>query len=454
MNPRGKDHLLTALALTAAFATAACSSQTEAAAAPPPTPVPVAGPLAFPGATGHGAGARGGRGGAVMVVDSLADSGPGTLRACLEAGQPRTCVFQVAGVIRFASPATIRHPYLTIAGQTAPGGGVTLSHEGGQSGRTPLIIKNTHDVVVRHLRIRPDRPGGSRGSEDGVTVENSENVIIDHVSVSWARDELFNGYGDNDRITVSNSIFAQGIPRHDKCALLASDPVDAQRFSFVGNLCAHNGDRNPDIKFPAGSCAEVVNNVFYNAQSQFTEIWENFGGTPVSIAGNTYRAGKDTRPAALGITRINVGSRGQAAIYLWDNRFDGDFVHVGQEVQQATVAAPPCPLTIRAVPAAQAFENVLKTAGAHPRDEFDADIARQTAEGSGRIRKQPGAIPSVSAGTPYPDTDRDGMDDRWEARHGTAAGQPDPWSDSDRDGMSNLDEFLDERHRQALAANG
>src|SRR3546814_4955771 len=99
-------------------------------------------------------------------------------------------------------------------------------------------------------------------------------VILDHVSGAWALDENVNGQGQNDLITVSWSIFAEGIPRHDKCALLASDPRGPQRFSFVKNLCAHNGDRNPDANFPPDSCVEIVNNVFYNAGSQFAEIWE------------------------------------------------------------------------------------------------------------------------------------------------------------------------------------
>src|SRR3546814_344804 len=107
-----------------------------------------------------------------------------------------------------------------------------------------------------------------------------------HVSGSWAADELVNPYGDNDNITISWSLFAEGIPRHDKCALLGGDPKGPQHLSFVGNLCAHNGDRNPDVNFRPGSCVKVINNIFYNAQSQFTEIWESYGGTPVSVVGN------------------------------------------------------------------------------------------------------------------------------------------------------------------------
>lgn len=428
----------------------ACSSRSRAAVSAPPAPVPVTGPVAFPGAIGHGAGSSGGRNGRIIIVDSLADSGPGTLRACFDADGPRVCVFRVAGVIRFQTPAIIHNPYLTIAGQTAPGGGITLAHVAGAAGRTPLVIKGTHDVVVRDIRVRNDTIGGSRGSEDSITIERSDNVIIDHVSASWARDEIINGYGDNGRITVSNSIFAQGIPRHDKCALLASDPVRPQRFSFIGNLCAHNGDRNPDVKFPPGSCAEVVNNILYNAQSQFTEIWENFGSTPISVVGNVYRAGRNTHAQTQGIARNVIGSKGKAAIYLWDNRFDGDFVHIAPSVELALVNQPTCPLTVRPMSADEAYESVLRNAGAWPRDAFDSMIVRQTERQTGHIVKQPGTIDQIDPGTPYPDTDRDGMDDNWERAHGAVVARYDPWEDGDRNGLSNFDEFLDARHRELM----
>ena len=270
---------------------------------------PVKGEPAFPGAVGYGAAAKGGRGGRIIAIDTLADSGPGSLRACIDAVGPRVCIFRVSGTIRFTSrPPVIANPYLTIAGQTAPGGGIVIAHAGGEEGRTPILIKNTHDIVIRHVRVRNDRTGTHRGSEDSFTIENSRQVIVDHVSASWARDELINGYGDNDWITISHSIFAEGIPRHDKCALLASDPKGPQHLSFIGNICAHNGDRNPDLNFPPGSCAEVINNILYNGQSEFAEIWESFGGVPVSLIGNKFIAGKTTRPDTVGVARNLMGS--------------------------------------------------------------------------------------------------------------------------------------------------
>lgn len=276
----------------------------------------------FANAIGYGAKSQGGRGGKIIKVTTLADAGRGSLRACIEAAGPRVCVFAVSGLIRFTTrPPVIANPYITIAGQTAPGGGITLAHAGPVGGRTPLVIKGTHDVIVRHLRIRNDRIGEERGAEDSVTIENSSFVLIDQVSASWARDELINGYADNDHLTISNSVFAYALPRHDKCALLASDPRDAQHLSFIGNLCAHNGDRNPDINVPPGSCVEVIGNVFYNAQSEFAEVWESHGGSPVALAGNSFVAGPDTAKTAVGIVRQTVGSTGPASIYMNGNAF-------------------------------------------------------------------------------------------------------------------------------------
>lgn len=440
---------LTSICLPVAIIMAGCSGATNASQA---APQPVKGEPAFPGATGYGAAAKGGRGGRIIAVDTLADDGLGSLRACIDTQGPRTCIFRVSGLIRFtAPPPVIRNPYLTIAGQTAPGGGIVIAHAGGELGRTPILIKNTHDIVIRHIRVRNDQVGSHRGSEDSFTIENSEQVILDHVSASWARDELVNGYGDNDWITISNSIFAEGIPRHDKCALLASDPKGPQHLSFIGNICAHNGDRNPDLNFPPGSCVEVVNNILYNGQSEFAEIWESFGGVPVSLVGNSFIAGMNTRPDTIGVARNVMGSKGVAKVYLADNRFDGDFVHLSPLLAEAEVTAPPCPATIAAAPAEQAYKNVLRDAGAFPRDRFDRRVVNQVRERKGHIVKQPGLIEEPVPGAPYADADGDGIDDGWEARNGADPHKADPWGDADGDGIANLDQFLDQLSRDRMA---
>jgi hypothetical protein len=408
--------------------------------------------LAFPGAQGFGAMSAGGRGGAIVQVTTLADSGPGSFRNCVTMRVPRVCVFRVNGVIRFTGePPVITAPYLTIAGETAPGEGITLTHSGGSVGVTPLVFKNTHDIIVRHIRSRPDRLSADAGSNDAITIEGSYNVIVDHVSASWAMDENINGYGQNDNVTVSWSIFAEGIPKHDKCALLASDPTGPQRFSFLHNLCAHNGDRNPDANFFPGSCVEIINNVFYNAQSQFTEIWETYGGAPVAIVANFYKAGPNTATSATGIDREQIGSTGAARIYQSANSFDGNFQHIEANVPAIEIPAPECGLGIVPTTAAAAYSNVLGQAGSFPRDPVDRRIVDEVRNRGGRIVREPGVIRSSVAAAPYPDRDRDGMSDRWEAANGTNPATQDAWGDGNANGIANIIEFLDYAHRQRSA---
>lgn len=405
---------------------------------------------AFPGAEGYGRFAQGGRGGAIIQVTTLADSGPGSLRACIVARMPRVCVFRVGGIIRFTTKRPmITSPFITIAGQTAPGGGILLTHAGGAEAYTPLVVKNTHDVVVRDIRVRPDRVALDRGANSAFIIENSRNVIFDHVSGAWAVDQNMSGYGDNDAITVSWSIFAEGIQRHDKCALLASDPKGPQTFSFIGNLCAHNGDRNPDANFPPGSCVDIVNNVFYNAASQFAEVWESYGGTPVNIVNNSFISGPNTAMRAVAIDLPKVGSTGRARIFQAGNIFDGGTARMLAPTAAAALAkSPVCGAAPPRLTALQAQGRVLKQAGAWPRDGFDARIVDEVRTRTGAIPKGFGRLGDVAAGRPYPDADRDGMDDGWERARGLDPLRNDAWEDRDGDGWSNLEAFLEFAHRQ------
>ena len=411
---------------------------------------PVVAQRAFAGAEGYGARSAGGRGGRVIAVTTLADAGAGSFRNCIEQRGPRVCVFRVSGIIRFTSkPPMILRPFITIAGQTAPGGGITLAHSGGAAGVTPLIIKGTHDVVIRDIRVRPDIRGAERGANDAITIENSRNIIIDHVSGSWALDENINGQGDNDNVTISWSIFAEGIPRHDKCALLGSDPTRPQRLSFLHNICAHNGDRNPDLNFTPGSCIEVINNLFYNARSQFAEVWESYGGTPVSIVANIFRAGPDSGPQTVGIDRQTPGSRGPSRVFARQNIFDGAFTRMAASIANVATDRPICPLTVRPLAPDAAYRAVLAGAGAWPRDKIDQRVIAEIRARTGHIRREPGVIPPAALEPPPLDRDKDGMPDDWERRHGSNPALFDSWKDFNRDGVANLEEYLDDAHRAA-----
>lgn len=428
------------------------SQPSTAAAANADAVLPPTGKLAFPGAAGYGAKSLGGRGGEIIEVTTLADGGAGSFRACVSTEGPRVCVFRVSGVIRFtAAPPVIKHPFLTIAGETAPGEGITLAHAGGPEGFTPLLIKNTHDVIVRDIRSRPDRLGDVRGANDAITIENSRNVILDHVSGSWALDENINGHRQNDLVTISWSVFAEGIPRHDKCALLGSDPTGPQRFSFIGNLCAHHGDRNPDINFAPGSCVEIYNNVFYDAGDQFLEIWESYGGTTANVAGNVFRAGPSTSRSAIGIDRQEIGSTGAASVWLSDNLFDGRFRQSAPSLPAIVSSSPLCPPSTPIARAIDAYRLVLASAGALPRDSFDVRIVKEVTTRTGAIVRQPSAMPSLASGVAYPDRDHDGMSDGWEKAHGTDPATPDSWADRDGNGWTNLEDFLAAAHDSRAA---
>ena len=145
-----------------------------AAAAPSPQPV-----LAFPGAQGAGAISRGGRGGRVLRVTNLEDSGPGSLRSAIETAGPRTIVFDVGGTIRLKKPLVIRNGQVTIAGQTAPGGGITV--------RDRVFDVAADDVVVRYIRARLGDEGGVES--DAFTISRGRRIMVDHVSASWSVDE-------------------------------------------------------------------------------------------------------------------------------------------------------------------------------------------------------------------------------------------------------------------------
>jgi pectate lyase len=318
-------------------------------------------------------------------------------------------------------------------------------------------VKDTHDVIIRHIRVRTDLNGTERGSNGSFLFENSHNVIFDHVSGAWALDQIMSGYGLNDNITVSNSIFTQGIPRHDKCALLGSNPREPQKISFIRNLCAHNGDRNPDVNFTPKSCIEIINNVFYNGDSQFTEVHETYGGTSVSIVGNYYKKGPSSRENIPAIDRVLVQSTGQSEIFIADNKLDHVRNLKTSTVAVAEVSAPVCPLSTRVISADQAYAQALERAGAFPRDSLDASTVQEVRTRTGSILKDPKMLsgprplPQIASGEPYVDLDEDGMADNWERANGLDTRRNDAWQDIDHDNWLNMDEFLDFAHREALA---
>ena len=219
---------------------------------------------AFPGAEGGGMYSFGGRGGRIIVVTSLADEGPGTLREACETGGARIIVFNVAGEIHLSRPIHLRAPYVTIAGQTAPGQGIVVTGE--------TLEVDTHDVVIRYMRFRRGAMDVAH-RDDACGGNGIGNIIYDHCSASWGLDEVMsmyrhvyarkaNGYGEKlpcCNITIQDCIFGEGLDLYNH-GFGAS--IGGHNSLFTRNLFANNISRNPSIAMNGDF--NFVNNVLYN----------------------------------------------------------------------------------------------------------------------------------------------------------------------------------------------
>jgi pectate lyase len=411
---------------------------------------------AFPGAVGYGKHAEGGRQGRMMFVTSLADSGSGTLRACVEAEGPRNCIFRMGGIIRLQSPLGIEGPrgHLSILGQTAPDPGVTLSigAENLSYIKTPLFVRNAEHVVIRHIRVRLQYEAAVPNA-DTLTVEDSKHVYIDHVSGSWATDEIFSTHLNATELTVANSLFAEGLLPHSKCALLGSDPSAPQNMTFWRNGCLSNNDRNPDVNHFAGSCIDVVNNVFYNSRSEWVEVFSQFtGGTPVSVVGNYFKAGRNTLPSTYMLKWQSNNSVSPPRIYSRDNVTwapeDKTIEPLSPDAAKAVSAEPICPMSVPVDDANSAYKIVRGQSGAFPRDAVDNRLMKELGDrgkgGRGVLLKEHGELPQQQdSAMPYADMDDDGIADSLETRLGAQPGQFDPWIKSASSDWPVFDEFME-----------
>jgi len=409
---------------------------------------PAAAVPAFPGAEGYGASAKGGRGGAVIEVTNLDDGGAGSLRACVSATGPRTCVFRVGGTITLSSPITVNKPYLTIAGQTAPGGGIQLRRSGTADG-APLYLENTHDIIVRHIRSRP----GTGSDTDGISIDNSQKVILDHVSLYWGTDENLGASGALvEDVTVQNSILAEGLNPHSKGFLACNGGgTTCRRITSYRNLYALNNDRNPNIDM-TDSVFEMYNDVVYGAGSEYAEIHDSAGGSRANIV-NSYFKKASFGNSTCAIVHHPETGRATARIYVAGNRLDLVPCLADADARAAMVGVPVAPVPAGLVPAATAYAEVLQRAGAWPRDAADTRIVGHVANRTGAVPSAVTGFPALVTGSPYPDADHDGMGDTWESNNGLNPANPaDRNGDRDGDGYTNLEEFLATRAAAALAA--
>ncbi|WP_394337168.1 polysaccharide lyase [Echinicola strongylocentroti] len=450
---------------------------------------------AFPGAEGGGAYTAGGRGGKVFVVTSLADSGPGTLREACEAGGARTIVFNVAGIIQLEKPISIRAPYVTIAGQSAPGDGVCVAGE--------TFAVDTHDVIIRHMRFRRGATDVTR-RDDALSGDPMGNVIIDHCSVSWGLDEnismyrnMFTANENSDRkklptanITIQNTISSEGLDTYNHAF---GSTIGGLNSTFIRNLWANNISRNPSVGMYGDFT--FVNNVLFNwwnrsvdggdYRSLFNIINNYYKPGPMTPEGKpiSYRIIKPESgyldPKTFGRAYVDgnyVEGNPQVTADNWDGGVQpGDLSPAEREKHFAYMRQSKpfemAPLNIMSAKAAYKF--VLDHAGATlpKRDAVDQRIVKTVK--SGQINAPEGKEMEIGAelinrrlpidsykkgiivhpdqvggypeykGSPYQESDGDGIPDAWEEKYGLDPNDPsDANADLNGDGYTNLEKYL------------
>lgn len=372
------------------------------------------GPLAFPGAEGCGAYAKGGRGGKVLFVTNLNDSGPGSLREAIETKGPRTVIFRVGGLIE-TKGLVVREPFLTIAGQTAPGDGICVKKA--ESDGSAFELSGTHDVVIRFLRIRAgNNTGRFRG--ESFRAHDSDNFIIDHCSCSWGNPETLSASGSVDRYTVQWCIISEGNNRqtHAFASIVGGD-----RSTWHHNLFAHMASRVPRWGDITVQC-DFRNNVLYD--------WGYYCGygdlRTLNYVNNYLRSGPSTTkrsfifnpktalPASLYVNGNLMVGKPQVSADNWKG------VEASRTLESERLfPAPP----VRTQSAEEAFQQVLTNAGATlpKRDSIDERVVSDARNGTGKIindEKDVGGWPTYASGEPLVDTNKNGIPDDWEKARG------------------------------------
>ncbi|NRB20322.1 MAG: right-handed parallel beta-helix repeat-containing protein [Rhodobacteraceae bacterium] len=392
--------------------------------------------LAFAGAEGFGSEADGGRGGEIVKVTTLADSGPGSLRWALEElDGPRIVVFEVSGQIELKDSIAVNGD-VTVAGQTSPDG-ITVT------GAKLRILES--DVIIRGMQFRPgDGDGDTPDNRDGISIGNKnqtvENVVLDGNSFSWSIDELVTVWYGSQNITISNNIMSEALQGslHSKgdhsMALLVGD--GSSNVTISGNLIAHNEFRNATVKDDSQQI-EFINNVIYNYGPNGFLGHE---GTTAHIIGNVYIAGEDSAGrAAIQLKSPEDGT----AYYLHDNVAEV----AGAATSKITDSYVFEPSNVTVLPSSEVVDSVLENAGArYPAlTATDARIIQSVIDGTGSIIDSPddvGGYDPVDNTKAPSDRDDDGIPDAHEVLFGTNPDVFDAHGDADGNGVSNIEDYI------------
>lgn len=373
--------------------------------------------LSFPGAEGAGRFAVGGRGGDVYHVTNLNDSGPGSLRDGVQsASGPRNILFQVSGTIHLHADLVIEKSNLTIAGQSAPGDGITIADRS-------VVVNNSRDVVLQFLRFRPGDTyvvSDENYEPDALWVRNSRNVMIDHVSASWGTDEVLSVTHNSRNVTVQWSLITEALHNsgHNKGDHGYGSLINGGDITFHHNLYAHNRSRNPR---PGEQVRlDFVNNIIYNPGGKY-----GYSGSNDSISLNYVgNYGIDTN--ATSATALFEPDSTASRVFVSGNYRDSnrnknlDGVDVGAAALAGTFTRAFSRFNLPAVEtthAKQAYIDVLSHAGASVRrDGVDHRVVGTVLNQNGiRIdsQNQVGGWPTLATGTLPLDSNNDGIPDRW-----------------------------------------
>ncbi len=413
----------------------------------PPSPS-FSGPVkAFPGAVGFGSETVAGRGGQIIKVTNLNDSGTGSLRAAIDASGPRIIVFEVGGVINLKSDLRISNGYVTIAGQTSPSPGIMLKGYG--------VRITASNVLMQHLAIRVGDDGrsadGSWDNADALQIigNGSSNIVIDHCSMSWGIDENVSVWASNARnITFSNNIIGEGLMSsvhtekpHSKGLLIGGASNNPKNVAIIGNLFAHNLDRNPQIK--GGTSTFIANNLVYNyGGNPYTGYGSNLTTNYVSektlatFIGNVYIDGPDT-PSSSYVIASNSTLTSDSKIYASDNHnMSRSSYLLNNSAKSFQASSAPVSLSDY-VPLASGnvVDSVLTHVGSRPaqRDAVDARVVAEVYSGGGSRKDH-----SSGLWPHYPASSRS-LDSYLPAN---------PHGDDNGDGYTNIDHMLYEMARQ------
>ncbi|WPP53324.1 pectate lyase family protein [Catalinimonas niigatensis] len=416
----------------------------------------------FPGAEGFGSTTIGGRGGKVIKVTNLNDNGPGSLRAALKEKGPRIIIFTTGGIIDLENKLIVQEPFVTIAGQTAPGSGICIRGEG--------IEIDTHDVIIRYLRVRPGDidfgPTNVWNHVDAISIggpsQNTYNVVIDHCSFSWSVDENMDFWYNTHDVTVQNSIISEALNRskhpkgeHGMGILVGGG---ATKISMHHNLIAHNPQRSPRLNSDKLEF-DFINNIIYNPGGSSTDIGDTYhklNYQHINYIGNYIIMGKNTQRASEIIARRFKDQIPPLSIYIENNigfrNYPDNWTMLkdlyGQPIEESVRATEPFPFPpVEILSPQTAYEIVLSHAGVtRPfRDPVDRKIINDVRNNLGEtvnVKDHVLQWPPLDVGYPPLDSDDDGMPDAWEESYQLNPNSKDDAQDYDNDGYTNIEEYL------------